>query len=317
MDLEIAHVADHYRRYPGDSLTLHTRVRVLNPVQEFTVRVGLPAHVPIEDYRSAAGYETMVPDREVLPETNYLVWRVSAETPAGTEFEYQTVGRVPPTLYDTTLESTATVTTGRGQARVTATEAVEVAVLAKGRYLQHLPAIYQDDDLMARFLMLFESFWEPIERQLDDTSIYFDTRLMPAEMLPWLASWIGLALDENWPEDRQRLLLRNAAKLYRTRGTKRGLLKFLEIYTGQKGTIIENRAENFTLGEEAKLGPGIALGKENSPNTFVVQLSLPPIEAPTQAEREQLENVRRRTIEAIIRTEKPAHTDYKLQLEQS
>ena len=89
----------------------------------------------------------------------------------------------------------------------------------------------------------------------------------------------------------------------------------MEIYTGQKGTIIENRAENFTLGDRAKLGPGIALGKENSPNTFVVQLSLPPIEAPTKAEQEQLEKIRRRTIEAIIRTEKPAHTNYRLQLE--
>lgn len=317
MDLEIAHIADHYRRYPGESVTWHTRVRVLNPTPEFTVRVGIPAHVPIEDYRSPAGYETVVPDREVTPETNYLVWRVAEETPAGAEFEYQTVGRVPPALDDTTIESTAAVSTGRGRDRVTATEAVEVAVLAKGRYLKHLPAIYQSDDLMGRFLMLFESFWEPIERQLDDTSVYFDTRLMPAEMLPWLASWIGLALDENWPEERQRLLLRSAAKLYRTRGTKQGLLKFLEIYTGRQGTIIENRADNFKLGPQATLGPGIALGKENSPNTFIVQLSLPPIEAPTEAERVQLETIRRRTIEAIIRAEKPAHTDYKLQLEQS
>jgi hypothetical protein len=134
-------------------------------------------------------------------------------------------------------------------------------------------------------------------------------------MLPWLASWIGLALDENWPEARQRLLLRSAAKLYRTRGTKRGLLKFLEIYTGQQGTIIENRADNFKLGPQATLGPGIALGKENSPNTFIVQLTLPPIDAPTEAERAQLETIRWRTIEAIVRAEKPAHTNYTLQLE--
>jgi hypothetical protein len=69
------------------------------------------------------------------------------------------------------------------------------------------------------------------------------------------------------------------------------------------------------LGQQAKLGPGIALGKENRPNTFVIQLSLPPVEAPTKAERTQQENIRRRTIETIIQTEKPAHTNYTLQLE--
>ena len=29
----------------------------------------------------------------------------------------------------------------------------------KGSYLRYLPEIYEDDALMARFLMLFESFW--------------------------------------------------------------------------------------------------------------------------------------------------------------
>ena len=133
--------------------------------------------------------------------------------------------------------------------------------------------------------------------------------------MPWLASWIGLALDENWPEDRRRLLLASAASLYRQRGTKRGLREYLKIYTGERATITEHRAENFKLGAEAQLGPGIALGKDNKPHTFSVALRLPPIETPDEAGRARQELVRRRTIESIIEAEKPAHTSYRLDLD--
>jgi phage tail-like protein len=187
------------------------------------------------------------------------------------------------------------------------TESVVVAVFAQGGYLEYLPALYHRDELMGRFLMLFESFWSPIAGQIDQLPLYFDPRMTPPDFLPWLASWLDLALDERWPEERRRLLLRSAAALYRKRGTRQGLQRYLEIYTGEKAEIVEHRANNLRLGEQARLGPGVALGVANVPHTFTVVLSLPD----DGAEKAECLHM----IEAIIEAEKPAHTSYTVRVE--
>lgn len=315
MDLTINHVADFYRRYPGESVTFYTRLEAIKKLSAFSLRISVPAEIAVEDYHALAGYNHDLPHLEIGTGVNYLTWQVEDETPAGTVYEYQTSIVIPPTAEDTVIESQATVTVGSGKSRVVAAESVSIAVVAKGRYLKYLPAIYQADDMMGRFVMLFESFWAPIEQQIETMPYYFDPQMTTSDLLPWLASWIGLVLDENWPEDRRRLLLQSAASLYRRRGTRQGLQDFLEIYTGEKARIAEQRAENFGLGARARLGPGIALGKQNRPHTFTVTLSLPPIDAPTKAEQKRQELVRRRIIEGIIEAEKPAHTSYTLQLD--
>lgn len=315
MDLIINHVADFYCRYPGESVTFYTRLEAVKKLPRYSLRISLPAEIAVEDYRAPAGYDHALPYLEIGAGVNYLTWKVEEGTPAGTVYEYRTRIIIPPTAVDMLVESQATVEAGSGKARVTGEERVSIAVAAKGRYLKHLPAIYQADDMMGRFLMLFESFWAPIEQQIETIPFYFDPQMTTSDVLPWLASWIGLVLDENWPEDRRRLLLQSAASLYRRRGTRQGLQDYLEIYTGVKAKIAEQRAENFGLGAGARLGPGIALGKQNRPHTFIVTLSLPPIDAPTAAERKRQELVRRRIIEGIIEAEKPAHTSYTLELE--
>ena len=315
MDLTLAHVADFARRYPGESVTFYTRLEAATSLPGFTLRISLPQEVTVEDYQPPAGYDHPLPQLEIGAEVNYLTWPVEAEVAAGTHYEYRTTITIPPTNTDTVLESEASVVAGSGKTRLTAEENVSIAVAAKGRYLKYLPAIYQDDDLMGRFLMLFESFWSPIEQQIGTTPVYFDPKMTTPDLLPWLASWIGLVLDENWPEERRRLLLQSAASLYRKRGTRQGLQEYLEIYTGEKAKIAEHRAENFTLGPKASLGPGLALGKENRPHTFTVTLHLPPLEAATRAEQKRQELVRQRIIESIIDAEKPAHTSYTLHLD--
>ena len=234
--------------------------------------------------------------------------------------------RVEPTARDLTLESRAMAICDAHQRA--AAETVAIAVAAKGRYLNFLPALYSDNDLLARFLMLFESFWAPIERQIDHLPYYFDPRLTPPDFLPWLASWLNLTLDPRWPEDRRRELIRSAVRLYRMRGTARGLRTILKLYTGVEPQITEHRAKNFTLGPGALLGPGVALGKGNQPHTFTVTMRLPPIIEIEEEENEadsstgemdsdeiaRQERERRQVIRAIIEAEKPAHTAYTLQL---
>ncbi|MGH2632688.1 MAG: phage tail protein I [Tepidiformaceae bacterium] len=106
-------------------------------------------------------------------------------------------------------------------------------------YMQYLPGIYSGNRFLARFLLIFEAILAPIDRTVENISSVFDPDVAPADVLPWLGSWLGLAFDEGWPEERRRELIRNAAMLYHWRGTKRGMSEFVRIYTGVTPEIVE------------------------------------------------------------------------------
>jgi phage tail-like protein len=315
--IRIDHVADFYRRYPGDLVTFYTRIGVQQPVTGITLQVSLPAGLVLGDYHAPPGLGDLLPVVAFDDGRRHLIWNVARELPAGTTWEFRAQAQVAPTPHDLTLESRALVSVPGTDGEVE--ERVAVAVLARGSYLNHMPALYQDDELMGRFLMLFESFWGPIEEQIDNEALYFDPRMTPPGFLPWLASWLNLVLDGRLPEERQRRLIQAAVSLYRRRGSKQGLIDYLEIYTGGQADIVEHRAKDFRLGPEARLGPGIALGKGNQPHAFTVTLRLPPLVPPLGDENglARQEAERRRTIEAIIEAEKPAHTVYTLRIETS
>jgi phage tail-like protein len=316
--LGVSHVANPLRRYPGETVTFHTRVEVRQPLRGFKLQVTLPPGLILGDYRALNDLEEELPPLVARDgETHYLTWSLERETAFTGQFEYRVEATVAPTQVDVGLQSRALVRAeGSGGEAIQDAETALVAVAARGRYLNHLPSIYQEDELMGRFLMLFESFWAPVDGQIDNLALYFDPRLAPPEFLPWLASWISLVLDERWPEQKRRQLLCSAAALYRKRGTRQGLEEYLEIYTGEKPQIVEHRAHNFRLGRDARLGPSVALGTNNEPHTFTVILHLPPVAGGDSGEDAQQELVRRRQLqrqtEAIIDAEKPAHTGYRL-----
>lgn len=159
-------------------------------------------------------------------------------------------------------------------------------------YLQYLPPVYQDHDFMGRFLLIFESLLEPLERVIDEIHAYFDPRTAPEGMLPWLASWVDLVLNEKWPIERRRALVRAAAELYRWRGTRRGLSEYIKIYTGFHPIIEEPELDLQTNGTHRL-----------PPNVFRVILEVPDPEA-----------IDRRLVQAIIEAEKPASTAYMLEI---
>ena len=317
----VAHVADFTHRYPGELVTFFTCVDVQKSLSDLTLRVSLPKELELDGHQAPPEMAGIAPHVEVghgeaSPRANYLVWSFKGRLPAGTRYEYQTRARIAHMRQDASLESLATVT--NSEHGILAEETMTVSVWTKGRYLRHLPEIYEQDELVARFLMLFESFWAPIETQIDNIRHYFDPGMTPDGFLPWLASWLGLELDERMSTERRRQLIRSAVSLYRRRGTRQALQEHLEIYTGGQAQIVEHRANDFRLGPDARLGPGIALGRDNMPHTFTVILYLPPISASAEDEDEQArrESARRRSIEAIIEMGKPAHTGYKLIIRQ-
>jgi phage tail-like protein len=309
----VQHVADFYNRYPGETFTFFTRVTGQEPVSDLILRISLPPGLVLDGYQAPPQQNGSGPQVEVSHNTHYLVWTFEGGLSAGDSHEYQSTATIAATQQDLNLSSQATLTTTDGT--ILAKETTSISVRAKGEYLHYLPAIYEKDELMGRLVMLFESFWSPIDRQIENVHYYFDPRTTPPSFLPWLASWLDLELDERWSEAQVRQLIRWAIALHRSRGTKWGLLKYLEIYTNQKAEIIEHISNNFVLGAEARLGSAIALGQGNIPHTFSVNLRLPQPDATNQRERAREENLTRRTIESIIEMQKPAHTVYTLNLE--
>ena len=164
---------------------------------------------------------------------------------------------------------------------------------AASSYLQYLPPSYQDDAFLGRFLLIFESILDPLERTIDGIHQYFDPRLAPEPLLPWLATWMDVVLNDKWPVERRRMLLTSAMELYRWRGTRRGLREYLRIYAGVEPLIEEP-------GGEARGAERLA--------THVFRVTLTVLEP---------ELIDTELVEAIIETEKPAHTGYILEIRQA
>ncbi len=168
-------------------------------------------------------------------------------------------------------------------------------------YLKYLPAIYGEDDFTGRFLSIFESILTPIERTIDQGHFYLDPMMAPEALLPWLASWVNLVLDDQWSIERRRQLIGAAVKLYRMRGTRKGLSEYLEIYTGAHPEIVENHG-GIVLGPATQLGFNTVLG-EGMDHCFTVIIELDPSSG-----------VNVQKVREIIEAEKPTHVAYHLEI---
>lgn len=102
-----------------------------------------------------------------------------------------------------------------------------------------LPALYQQDEFTQRFVAGFDDVLAPVFTTLDCIDAYVDARLAPADFLAWLAQWVGVTIDETWPESRQRDLVVRMVELYGRRGTVAGLRELVRITTGTEAEIVE------------------------------------------------------------------------------
>lgn len=110
---------------------------------------------------------------------------------------------------------------------------------------RYLPAVFGQEAVSAnftdRFLGIFDTTIRSIETTLDHLARYFDPMSTPSDrragrtdFLSWLASWVGMSFDRQWPEDKRRRFLKQAGKLFSQRGTVEGLRKQLLLYLGME-----------------------------------------------------------------------------------
>ena len=133
--------------------------------------------------------------------------------------------------------------------------------------LQYLPSVYRQDpvsaDFLSRFLSIFDTMRDHTSLLITFMARYFDPMATPAnrrnqggtDFLSWLASWLGLTLQSNWPVEKRRKLVQQAHRLFALRGTVEGLKLQIELYAGVRPQILEMfRLRRWLLVNSATLG---------------------------------------------------------------
>lgn len=159
-----------------------------------------------------------------------------------------------------------------------------------------LPALYQDDAFAAGFLGALDDILAPIFSTIDNFATYLDPWLTPDDFLTWLATWVGIGLDDTWDDARRREVVARAVELYRMRGTAAGLAAQISIQTGGEVEIIENGATAWSADPASEL-PG-------SPEPLVVVRISVPDPKSVDASR----------VDALVAAAKPAHVPHRVEV---
>jgi phage tail-like protein len=111
-------------------------------------------------------------------------------------------------------------------------------------YLQYLPAVFQEDEesrlFLDRFLSIFQTDFDDLDRRIDLIWQLFDPYGVDARHLPWLAGWLALVINPEWPEAKLRDMVKKAWESYRLRGTVTGLERAVLDYAGVPAKVLEH-----------------------------------------------------------------------------
>jgi phage tail-like protein len=159
-----------------------------------------------------------------------------------------------------------------------------------------LPALFQEDELCQRLTTAFDVALAPVFSTLDCFDTYLDPGLAPEDFVDWLASWVGVDIDETWTLERRRQLVTDAVALYRVRGTAVGLAAHIRLYTGATPELEESGGCAWSETAESAL-PGSA-----EPH-IIVRLEVP-----------DPSTINATTVNRIVADSRPAHLPYGVEI---
>jgi phage tail-like protein len=189
-----------------------------------------------------------------------------------------------------------------------------------------LPAVYQANETLQKFLQAFEEVLignenqeQPgLEEAVDQLAQWFDPlSLKKTEdledlkgFLSWLSSWMAFSLRADIPEAQQRQFIANMIPLYQKRGTKESLKRLLSIFTTlpPKSVFVQEEWRKFKVRETSYVGrsPESRMGYIGGrPHLFMISVIFPRLQ-----KKEDLQQIK--IARGIIDLEKPAHTHYEL-----
>ncbi len=211
--------------------------------------------------------------------------------------------------------------------------------------MRRLPEVFSADadqaDFLRRYLAMTDGFVHDLDVRSRCRDILVDPHGTPAEALDWLASFVGLVLDDRWAEAARRRLLTEIIPLYRRRGTVWALGRYIEIFLAGDAGEGDDRlwvtpiiVEHFRLrgiggplvGNDPSLSSRSVLGAGFRVGGTVGELGSRPLDPADDATSSYASHAHRFTVlipqplggeqDAVIRhildTERPAHTAYTL-----
>lgn len=337
--LIVDYAPDAYHRYGGEPVTLAARVRVNQPVAGLTVRGWLSPE--LTPHLSAClgpaifgparlveeTVEVGSPSRRPPGSYGVVMWRQLEDEPLQPkrDYEFKVTAVVQPAAQPTLADldrlppEPLSWVEVLNSATATQSRLVRLTRPDQPRCLTYLPGIYHEPQqaFLWRYLMIFDRVWSLYEELLANQSAYFDPQLTPENLKSWLADWVGCRRYRHLPEP---VWLRLAAKLipqmvhlHQRRGTKAGLIAYLEFWLelekkeerGRYVQIEEAVAGNFTLGDKTRLSDQLIMGSADRPlGYFKVILTRPP----------GRESLSKAFFREVIDDWKPAHTTYDLEL---
>ncbi|MFM5949659.1 MAG: phage tail protein [Novosphingobium sp.] len=192
-----------------------------------------------------------------------------------------------------------------------------------------LPAVYADNpvaiDFGERFLALFDAAVEDMDRVIERYPGLLDTAGVPAELLPWIGSFLGLTMDSAWSSDQRRAVIAALPGLFRRSGTPAGVKAALALILGSEPVIVEpalarpwGATDSARIGQVRLFGRAAArlkLGSSGLGSAPVWSLGNPELD-PFAAQAFRFEVMLplapapalRRQVGQIIESQKPAHT---------
>jgi phage tail-like protein len=106
--------------------------------------------------------------------------------------------------------------------------------------LDLLPAVLQEDPVIERLTAALDEVLAPAFASLNCLAVYVDPQLAPADFLAGLAGWVGVLLDDDWPEQQRRDAVAHAVELHRCRGTAWGLQWQLDLMTDGRAEVVDS-----------------------------------------------------------------------------
>jgi len=159
-----------------------------------------------------------------------------------------------------------------------------------------LPSLYRTDSFTQRLCESLDEVIAPVISTLDNMPAYLDLSTAPDDLLPWLAHWLGLAVDPGQDPVRQRSLLRSTSELQGWQGTRRGIELAVSALVGVRAEVVE------TGGAAWSIDPTDALPGESTPAIVVRVFPDPGREVDVER------------LDAVVRAITPAHVIHRVQV---
>ena len=120
-------------------------------------------------------------------------------------------------------------------------------------WIKHLPMIYskksENSDFFERFLGIYQSFYEDREEKIAKSASLINPKAVDRQLLEKLADWYDIQDVYLWSDENLAKLVSEAPKLLKVLGTRKGIIKYVSLYTGEDVELIDdpNNKQHFHL----------------------------------------------------------------------